>query len=76
MIPSRHFSKSFNRLAFHFLLGKLQKVKGNMPNDGHNLRRIVLPDSGLILSKRHIQNPVQAILNSPVTSNCRQDFFR
>ena len=44
----------------------LQKIKRHMSNHSHIMRRIASTNPTLVFPKRHVQSPVQLILDSPV----------
>ena len=47
----------------------LQKIKCHMSNHPHIMRRIASTNPALVFPKRHIQSPVQLILDSPVRTH-------
>src|SRR5512147_1635276 len=51
-------------------------MQGNPSQGGEVLIRMPLPDAAVILPKRDIQDPVQAVFNAPMTPNGRTELRR
>ena len=73
-IPTGYFSEAFNRLSLSF--GALEEIEGSVAEDGHDMRGVLLSNSGIILIKRHIKRPVKGVFDCPVAANGLQGFLR
>ena len=47
----------------------LQQIERHMTNHSHIMRRVASTNPTLVLTKRHVQSPVQLILDSPVRTH-------
>ena len=47
----------------------LQQIERHMANHSHIMRRVASTNPTLVLTKRHVQSPVQLILDSPVRTH-------
>ena len=53
-----------------------EQMQSKAPQGGEVLIRVPLPDAAVILPKRNIQDPVQAVFNAPMTPNGRTELRR
>ena len=46
-----------------------QQIEGNMPHSSHIFGGMLLPDTTVVFIKRHVQGPMQLILNVSMLTN-------
>ena len=60
-------------LDAHFQAGLVfEQIVGNLPQQGHVLRRVVLAHPALVFPKGDVEGPVQRVLDTPVAAHRRQ----
>ena len=64
MVPATHLPLRFDPDFLDLFL--LDEVECDLPLDGHVLCGVAYSCSGVIFIERHIENPVQGVLNGPV----------
>jgi hypothetical protein len=65
-VPSGPLSPEFDA---SFVLGSTQEVDGKVADDGHVFRAVSTSKAGLVVFKRHVENPVKAVLDGPVAAH-------
>ena len=64
-VPARHSSAHGDTF---FVLATLEQTDGEAFQPGQIVGSVSIPDSAFVFTKRHIQTPVQRILNGPVAA--------
>ena len=54
------------------LVSFFEQIVGNLPQQGHVLRRVVLAHPALVFPKGDVEGPVQRVLDTPVAAHRRQ----
>ena len=67
MFPSCDQSFRSDALLFATVF-LFDEVEGDVSERGHIGRRMIFADTAFVFSKRHIENPMDFIFNSPVTA--------
>ena len=65
VIPSCDFTELFDGISFS--LGLLKHVEGYVLDDGDVFGCICFSDTGFIIPKANIQDPMETILNGPMS---------
>ena len=63
MMPGSHQPLVFDATLDRLVL--TEQIEGNMTQHGKILSRITLPNTAIIFTESHMQDPMDAILNTP-----------